>query len=68
MAPRFGAFFRGIVASGNLAEELSRHPPGLVGGELAVAADHDAFVGSLPAAVAGAVVDDEGFGPGWVDP
>ena len=61
-APGLGAFLRRIVAVGDLAEDLLCLPPRLVGRHLAVAADDDALVGRLPAAVAGTVVDDEGLG------
>ena len=66
-AARLGAFLRRIVAVGDLAEDLLCLSPRLVGRHLAVAADDDALVGRLPAAVAGAVVDDEGLGAAGMD-
>ena len=60
-APGFGAFLRRIVVA-DLAQDILCLPPRLVGRHLAVAADDDALVGRLLAAVAGAVVDDEGLG------
>lgn len=72
-APRRGhdtrcdALVEGIGAAGGLAEDDARKPPRLVGRGLAVLADHDPLVGRLPAAVAGAVVDDEGLGATGTD-
>ena len=63
-----GAFLRRVGATRGLAEDLVRLPACLLGGHGAEAADGDALVGRLPAAVAGTVVDDEGLGPpaGWM--
>lgn len=47
--------------------EAACKPPRLVGRGLAVLADHDPLVGRLPAAVAGAIVDDEGLGATGTD-
>ena len=65
--PGLGAVFRRVAPAGDLAEELLRPPPRLVGGDRAEAADHDPLVGCLPAAVAAPVVDDEGLGPRGVN-
>lgn len=57
----------GIAAAGDLAEESRRQPPCLVGRDSSAAADHDPPAGCLPAAVTGAVADDEGLGSGGMN-
>ena len=64
---RFGALIGGVGAAGDLAEQVLGQLPGLLDGDLAVAAYHDSLVGGLPPAVAGAVVDEEDLGPRWLD-
>ena len=60
---RFGAFFRGNAAGFHFAKELKCRPACTVGSNPVEEADHDAFAGSLPAAVAGTTVDEDGLGP-----
>ena len=62
-----GALVGGIGAAGHLAEEVLCQLPRLLDGDPAVAADRDPLDGGLSAAVAGAVVDDEGLGAPGVD-
>ena len=65
---RLGALARRVLAAGRLDQYLSRHAPSLNGRYVAVTAEHDTPVGRLSAAIAGAVVDDEGLQPGGLHP
>ena len=64
---RLGALARRILAAGDAPEQFLRLAPGLFGGDSAKASDDDPLVGRLAAAVARAVVDDEGLGAGGLD-
>ena len=61
---RFGARFRWIATTGDIAEHPVRHPARLLGRYPAVASEDDPLVGRLPAAAVGAVVDEIGFKAG----
>ena len=61
-----GALACGIAAACDLAQDLVGLPPGLLHRHPAVTADDDALVGRPAAAVAGAVVDEEGLDAGGV--
>ena len=60
-AAGLGTLVRRVAAAGDVAQYLMGHAPRPIGRYPVAAPEHDAFVGGLPAAVAGAVVDDVGF-------
>ena len=60
-AAGLGALVRRVAAAGDVAQYLMGHAPRPVGRYPVAAPKHDALVGGLPAAVAGAVVDDVGL-------
>ena len=65
-ASRRGAPARRV--GGGLVQNLPRQMPRPAGRYLAMVAQNDSLVRGFSAAVTGAVVDDEGFGPGGMHP
>ena len=55
------------VSSGDAVQQFPRPPPRVIGRHRVSPADDDAPVAGSAAAAPGAVVDDEGLGPGGVD-
>ena len=67
-AARFRALSRRVLAAGRFGQDLASFAPGVGHRDRAVSADHRAPVGRLPAAVARAVVDNEGLEAGRLHP